>query len=94
MMSYKNGVRRLCRFLYLLLAIGVMPFFILFGFCFHQIFKYNKGIWDIIVRILLVINMGLGQPHIMNFALFTMMLYPYFIANSLKKARISHVRNC
>ena len=34
------------------------------------------------------------QPHIMNFALFTMMLYPYFIANSLKKARISHVRNC
>ena len=50
--------------------------------------------WDIIVRILLVINMGLGQPHIMNFALFTMMLYPYFIINSLKTARIPHVRNC
>lgn len=90
----KMGLEGCAGFLYLLLAIGVMPFFILFGFCFHQIFKYNKGIWDIIVRILLVINMGLGQPHIMNFALFTMMLYPYFIANSLKKARISHVRNC
>lgn len=90
----KMGLEGCAGFLYLLLAIGVMPFFILFGFCFHQIFKYNKGIWNIIVRILLVINMGLGQPHIMNFALFTMMLYPYFIANSLKKARISHVRNC
>lgn len=90
----KMGLEGCAGFLYLLLAIGVMPFFILFGFCFHQIFKYNKGIWDIIVRILLAINMGLGQPHIMNFALFTMMLYPYFIANSLKKARISHVRNC
>ena len=89
----KMGLEGCAGFLYLLLAIGVMPFFILFGFCFHQIFRYNKGIWDIIVRILLIINMGLGQPHIMNFALFTMMLYPYFIANSLRKTRIPHVRN-
>lgn len=88
------GVEGCAGFLFLLLAIGIMPFSILFGFCFYQVFKYNKGIWDIIVRILLVINMGLGQPHIINFALFTMMLYPYFIVNSFKKTRISHVRSC
>lgn len=88
------GLEGCAGFLYLLLAIGIIPFSILFGFCFYQTFRYNKGMWDIIVRILLVINMGLGQPHIMNFALFTMMLYPYFIINSLKTARIPHVRNC
>lgn len=88
------GVEGCAGFLFLLLAIGIIPFSILFGFCFYQVFKYNKGIWDIIVRILLVINMGLGQPHIINFALFTMMLYPYFIVNSFKKTRISHVRSC
>lgn len=87
------GVGGCAGFLFLPLAIGIIPFSILFGFCFYQIFKYNKGNWDIIVRILLVLNMGLGQPHIMNFALFTMMLYPYFTANSIKKIRISHVRN-
>ena len=88
------GVGGCAGFLFLLLAIGIMPFSILFGFCFYQVFKYNKGIWDIIVRILLVLNMGLGQPHIMNFALFTMMLYPYFIANSFKKTNTYYVRDC
>ena len=87
------GLEGCAGFLYLLLAIGLIPFSILFGFCFYQVFKYSKGKWDIIAQILLVINMGLGQPHIMNFALFTMMLYPYFITNSFKKVRISHVRN-
>ena len=67
--------------LFLLLAIGVVPYSILFGFSFYQVLKYNRGIWDSLVRILLVVNMGLGQPHIMNFALFTMILYPYFIGN-------------
>lgn len=80
-------------FLFLPLAIGIIPFSILFGFCFCQVFKYNKGLWDIMVRIFLVLNMGLGQPHIMNFALFTMMLYPYFIANSFKKTKKLYVRN-
>ena len=94
LLTNSMGVEGSAGFLFLLLAIGIMPFSILFGFCFYQVFKYNKGIWDIIVRILLVINMGLGQPHIINFALFTMMLYPYFIVNSFKKTRISHVRSC
>lgn len=67
--------------LFLLLAIGVVPYSILFGFSFYQVLKHNRGIWDSLVRILLVVNMGLGQPHIMNFALFTMMFYPYFIEN-------------
>lgn len=82
---HNMGVEGCAGFLFLLLAVGIMSFSILFGFCFHQVFKYNKSIWDIMVRILLVLNMGLSQPHIMNVALFTMMLYPYFIANSLKK---------
>lgn len=87
----KMGVGGCAGFLFLPLAIGIISFLILFGFSFHKVFKYNKGIWDIIVRLLLVINMGLGQPHIMNFALFTMMLYPYFIANSFKKTKTSYV---
>lgn len=70
--------------LYLLLAIGILPYSILFGFCFGKVVEYNIGLGDVLVRILLVINMGFGQPHIMNFALFTMMLYPYFIVNSKK----------
>ena len=88
------GVGGCAGFLFLPLAIGIISFSILFGFCFCQVFKYNKGFWDIMVRIFLVLNMGLGQPHIMNFALFTMMLYPYFIANSFKKAKKIYVRNC
>lgn len=76
---HNMGVEGCAGFLFLLLAVGIMSFSILFGFCFHQVFKYNKSIWDIMVRILLVLNMGLSQPHIMNVALFTMMLYPYFI---------------
>ena len=79
--------------LFLLLAIGVVPYSILFGFSFYQVLKYNMGIWDSLVRILLVINMGLGQPHIMNFALFTMMLYPYFIGNKNTKKSF-YVGNC
>lgn len=75
------GLEGCAGLLFLLLAIGVVPYSILFGFCFYQVLKYNRGIWDSLVRILLVINMGLGQPHIMNFALFTMMFYPYFIEN-------------
>lgn len=91
---HNMGVEGCAGFLFLLLAVGIMSFSILFGFCFHQVFKYNKSIWDIMVRILLVLNMGLSQPHIMNVALFTMMLYPYFIANSLKKTNTSYVRSC
>lgn len=87
------GLEGCAGLLFLLLAIGIMPYSILWGFGFHQVFKYNRGIWDSIVRISLVINMGLGQPHIMNFALFTMMLYPYFIAN-YKTKKSFYVRNC
>lgn len=75
------GLEECAGILFLLLAIGIVPYSVLFGFSFYQVLKYNRGIWDSLVRILLVINMGLGQPHIMNFALFTMMLYPYFIKN-------------
>ena len=94
LLTNSMGVEGSAGFLFLLLAVGIMSFSILFGFCFHQVYKYNKRIWDIMVRILLVLNMGLSQPHIMNVALFTMMLYPYFIANSLKKTNTSYVRSC
>ena len=78
------GLEGCAGLLYLLLAIGILPYSILFGFCFGKVVEYNIGLGDVLVRILLVINMGFGQPHIMNFALFTMMLYPYFIVNSKK----------
>lgn len=87
------GLEGCAGLLFLLLAIGVVPYSILLGFSFYQVLKYNRGIWDSLVRILLVVNMGLGQPHIMNFALFTMMLYPYFIGNKNTKKSF-YVGNC
>lgn len=87
------GLEGCAGLLHLLLVIGVVPYSILFGFSFYQVLKYNRGIWDSLVRILLVVNMGLGQPHIMNFALFTMILYPYFIGNNNTKKSF-YVGNC
>lgn len=77
--------------LYILLAIGVLPYSILFGFCLTQVIRYNNGIWDIVIRLLLLINMGLGQPHIMNASIFVMLLYPYF-QKQITMKRISNVK--
>ena len=66
----------------LLLAIGILPFSILFGFTFWCLHKGNKNKWEMLCPILLIINMGLGQPHIMNPGLFIMAFYSFL---ALKK---------
>ena len=76
----------------LLIAIGIFPFSILFGFSLWCIYHKSQSKWDILIRILLIINMGLGQPNIMNPALFFMVFYSYLCLKSnsvpLKKQTI------
>ena len=76
----------------LLIAIGIFPFSILFSFSLWCIYHKSQSKWDILIRILLIINMGLGQPNIMNPALFFMVFYSYLCLKSnsvpLKKQTI------
>ena len=78
----------------LFIAIGIFPFSILFGFSFWCIYHKSQSRWDILIRILLIINMGLGQPNIMNPALFFMVFYSYLCLKSnsvpFKRAIIQH----
>ena len=66
----------------LLGAIGLIPFIFLFYFCCNRNIKYCNSKWESACCILLFINTGLGQPHIMNPLLFSMLLFTYFYKNT------------
>lgn len=68
-----------------LLAVGFLPFMILYGFLAFLSFKYSFGIHDALAKILIVLNMSLGQPHVLNPLLFLIILYPYFINKSQRR---------
>lgn len=72
----------------LLGAIGLISFFILFYFCCSKNIKYSNSKWESLCCILLFINAGLGQPHILNPLLFSMLLFPYFYKNTIFKTEI------
>ena len=61
----------------LLLAVGIIPFSIIV-FSILYFARYScRNINEYIIRIMLFISMGLGQPHIMNPCLFFMIYYDY-----------------
>ena len=66
----------------LLVSVGIISFLILYGFLFSSIIKYNDGSIDIIVRVMLIINTGLGQPNILIPVLVVMGLYDYFYSKN------------
>ena len=61
----------------LLLAIGIIPFTTLF-IGILQLSKYSaQSTFEYIIKILLFLSMGFGQPHIINPSLFFMLFYEY-----------------
>lgn len=66
-----------------LLAVGILPFSILYGFLTKISFVYSPRTFIAISKILILINMSLGQPHILNPSLFLIILYPYIQKKSL-----------
>ena len=67
-----------------LLAVGLLPFSILYGFLARVSFKYSLGLHDAIAKLLIVLNMSLGQPHVLNPILFLIILYPYLTSKRIK----------
>lgn len=76
------NVRSESGFLIYLLAIGFLPFSILYGYLLFLAFYFSHHKFESFAKILLVLNMSLGQPHIMNPVLFLIILYPFFIKKS------------
>lgn len=46
------GLEGCAGLLYLLLAIGILPYSILFGFCFGKVVEYNIGLGDVLVDLI------------------------------------------
>ncbi|WP_288669795.1 hypothetical protein [uncultured Bacteroides sp.] len=63
-----------------LMAVGVIPFFTLYFYLIRTSFKYSFGIYDAVAKLLVLLNMSLGQPHLINPLLFSMIMYPFFIS--------------
>lgn len=76
------NVRSESGFLIYLLAIGVLPFSILYGYLLFLAFYFSHHKLESLAKVLVVLNMSLGQPHIMNPVLFLIILYPFFIKKS------------
>lgn len=79
------GIEGCAGLLSILLAIGIVPFSILWGFPIAKKIKYNTSVVDVCLSIFIVINMGLGQPHILNTSLFLMLFYGWFNKNNMRK---------
>lgn len=59
----------------LIIAIGLIPMFVLLKGIIHLSYKYAQYKYEYITILLLFISMGLGQPHIMNPSIFFMIFY-------------------
>lgn len=70
-----------------LIAVGVLPFFMLYSYLIYTSFKYSFGLYDAIAKLLILFNMSLGQPHLINPLLFSIILYPFFINYKQKKLK-------
>lgn len=73
-----KGIEGCSGLLAILLAIGIVPFSILWGYPIAKKLCYNSGLIDIFLSFFIVVNMGLGQPHILNTSLFFMLFYGWF----------------
>ena len=73
-----KGIEGCSGLLAILLAIGIVPFSILWGYPIAKKLCYNSGFIDICLSFFIVVNMGLGQPHILNTSLFFMLFYGWF----------------
>lgn len=73
-----KGIEGCSGLLAILLAIGLVPFSILWGYPIAKKLCYNSGFIDICLSFFIVVNMGLGQPHILNTSLFFMLFYGWF----------------
>lgn len=71
-----------------LVAIGILPFTLLWGYPIYKKIKYNYSKEDIFLSLFLLLNMGLGQPHILNTSLFIMLFYGWF--NQISKQMDKH----
>lgn len=70
-----------------LIAAGIIPFFTLYFYLVRTCFKYSFGVYDAVAKLLVLLNMSLGQPHLINPILFSMILYPFFISYKRKNLK-------
>lgn len=84
----RRGLEGCAGILAQLVAIGILPFILLWGYPIYKKIKHNYGKEDILISLFLVLNMGLGQPHILNTSLFIMLFHGWF--NKIRKTHISH----
>ena len=69
----------------LLIAIGLLPFSVIIGGIIYFSKKYAQSIYQTILIFMLFISMGLGQSHIMNPCLFSMIFSTYILRIQLSK---------
>lgn len=63
----------------LLLAVGAPCFCLIYGHMLVVGNAYRKSVADVIVRVFLVVNVGLGQPNILFISFLMMMYYDYLV---------------
>ena len=69
----------------LLIAIGLLSFSVIIGGVIYFSKKYAQSIYQTILILMLFISMGLGQSHIMNPCLFSMIFSTYILRIQLSK---------
>ena len=71
----------------LLIATGLLPFSVIIGGIIYFTRRYTKNIYKMALVFMLFISMGIGQPHIMNPCIFSMIFSTYIIRIQMSRYR-------
>ena len=70
-----------------LIATGLLPFSVIIGGIIYFTRRYTKNIYKMALVFMLFISMGIGQPHIMNPCIFSMIFSTYIIRIQMSRYR-------